>query len=328
MTLPRVKVVVLGGTITMAPSAAPGITPTLTGDDLLAQIPSLKDVAQLEVSTPFLKPGASLTFEDIAGLAQSFAQDDANGIAGIVVVQGTDTIDETSFLIDLLYAGDAGVIVTGAMRGASALSADGPGNLYAAISAAASPETRGMGCLVALNEELHAAASVEKMHKGLVSSFQSPDGGPLGYFLENRVRLLRKPVRRSTLKRQPSAFPSVCIVKPCLDENPALLNVLPALGYSGVVIEAMGVGHVPQQILGAIDKLTQDIPVVLASRVPGGPVYKNTYGFPGSEIDLISRRGLIPAGWLSPQKARLLLTLCLACGMSKTDIEATFARFD
>ncbi|MCB5362406.1 asparaginase [Pusillimonas sp. CC-YST705] len=328
MSLPRVKVVVLGGTITMAPSAQAGITPTLSGEALLAQIPSLKEIASLDVVTPFLKPGASITLTEIAELAQGFAQDDADGIAGIVMVQGTDTIDETSFLIDLLYQGHAPVIVTGAMRGAHALSADGPSNLHNAISAAADPKTRDLGCLVLLNEELHTAANVEKMHKGLVSSFQSPNGGPIGYFLEGRLRLLRRPQSRPNLRLAASSFPTVCIAKPCLDENPALLNALPSLGYSGVVVEAMGVGHVPGQVLDALHALTQSLPVVLASRVTGGPVYTNTYGFPGSEIDLIKRLGLIPAGWLSPQKARLLLTLCLASGMKKDDIESAFAQFD
>lgn len=318
MSLPVVNVVVLGGTITMAPGAA-GITPTLTGEDLLAGVPALRDVARLAVRTPFLKPGASLRLDELADLARELSEDDR--AAGSVVVQGTDTIDETSFLLDLLYEGQAPVVVTGAMRGAAAPGADGPANLLAAVIAAASPALRGQGVTVALNDEIHHAVSVEKMHKTLPDAFCSPNGGPLGLIIEGQARLLRQmPAHRAHLPR-PLRFGKVAMVKLGLDDHEDLLEALPRLGYEGAVIEAMGVGHVPGHLVAALQALASQMPVLLASRVIGGQMLHNTYGFPGSEMDLIAR-GLMPAGWLSPHKARLLLAVALGAGLSPEEIRA------
>lgn len=326
MSLPVINVFVLGGTITMAPSKDGGITPTLTGDDLVAQVPGLDKVAQLAVHTPFLKPGASLTMAEVAHVAALIAAD--TQAAGSVVVQGTDTIDETSFLLSLLHQSDAPIVVTGAMRGASALSADGPANLLAAVSTAAHADSRGRGVLVVLNEEIHDAVYVEKMHKGLVDSFKSSSGGALGYFIEGLPRYVARAERRivpglGAVER----FGKVGILKAALDDSDDLLRALPGLGYEGLVFEGMGAGHVPASLVPALEELAAQMPVVLASRVLGGPIFKGTYGFPGSEIDLL-RRGLVSAGWLSPHKGRLLLAAVLGAGGDVGRVREAFALFD
>jgi L-asparaginase len=324
MDLPAVNVYVLGGTITMAPGTS-GITPKLTGEDLTAGLPALRDLARLNVQTPFLKPGASLAMTEIAQVAQEIAAD--TQADGSVVVQGTDTIDETSFLLQLLYNGDAPLVVTGAMRGAAAPGADGPANLTAAITTAASKHARGHGVLVVLNDEIHHASTVEKMHKGLTSAFQSPGGGPLGYCLEGTVRLVRSNRATAWPHFAPARFGKIAIVKVSLDDEPDLLQALPGLGYEGAVIEAMGAGHTPAKWVPALEAIAGKMPVVLASRVLGGPVFRNTYGFPGSEIDLL-RRGLICAGWLSPHKARLLLSVAVGAGLDGQGLKTAFAAFD
>jgi L-asparaginase len=310
----------------MAPGKEEGITPSLSGADLLREIPQLAEVANIEVHTPFLKPSASLELAELAQLIQGETNKDEFRHAGMVIVQGTDTIDETSFFTDLLYDKEAPIVVTGAMRGATALSADGPANLFAAVSTAASNAARGLGCLVVLNDEIHAAHAVEKMHKGLVSAFESPDGGPLGYFLENAVRIIRRPCARLRQALHPSRFPDVAIVKVGLGSTISMFDAVTGLGYEGVIVEGMGAGHAPERFAAAIEKLSKTMPVVLASRVIGGSVYNNTYGFPGSEIDLI-RRGVIPAEWLSPHKARLLLSVCLGAGLSREEIRRAFAHY-
>ena len=322
MTLPTVHVYVLGGTITMAAGSGGGIAPKLTGDDLLAQVPGLDKVARLGVKTPFLKPGASLTFKEIADVAALIEADSADGY---VVVQGTDTIDETSYLLDLLHQGAEPVVVTGAMRGAAALSADGPANIMAAIHTAAHPDAADRGVLVVLNDEMHNARDVEKMNKGLVQAFQSPNRGPVGFYLEGQPRFMRRPDARPVLNLKPECFGRVAIIKASLDCDDALLRAAPDLGYDGVVLEATGAGHVPGQLLEAVDSVLARIPMVLASRVPAGPVFQNTYGFPGSEMDMI-RRGAIPAGWLSPHKARLLMAVALGSGFSAAQIRQVFER--
>lgn len=324
MTLPAVTVYVLGGTITMAPGGE-GITPQLSGEDLTASLPALGDLARLNVRTPFLKPGASLTMEEIAGIAREIASD--TSADGSVVVQGTDTIDETSFLLQLLYDGDAPLVVTGAMRGAAAPGADGPANLMAAVTTAASPLARGHGVLVVLNDEIHHASTVEKMHKGLPNAFQSLDGGPLGYCVEGAVRLVLVQQTRTLPHFRPARFGKVALVKVTLDDETDLLEALPGLGYEGVIVEAMGAGHTPEKWAPALEAAARRVPVVLASRVVGGPVFRNTYGFPGSESDLL-KRGLIGAGWLSPHKARLLLSVAIGSGLDADGVRAAFEAFD
>lgn len=304
MTLPTVRVVVLGGTITMAPSSE-GITPKLTGDDLLKLLPDIDQVANVLVETPFLKPGASIEPEEVIDLARGIQTQGANGIAGTVVVQGTDTIDETSYMLDILCDTPEPVIVTGSMRGAAALSADGPANLMAAIRTAADPAARSHGAMVILNDEIHAARSVEKSHKALLSSFESLQGGPIGYVFENKVEMIRQPATRNA-HLTPTRFGKVAMIKAGLGSHTDLIDALPSLGYEGAVIEATGVGHLPAKFVEPLEKLSKQMPVVLCSRVNKGPVFTNTYGFPGSEIDLL-KRGLLRGHWLSAHKARLLL---------------------
>lgn len=324
MTLPAVSIHVLGGTITMAPGAD-GITPQLTGDVLTAGIPGLDAIAKLDVHTPFLKPGASLTMDDIARVAQSIASD--THARGSVLVQGTDTIDETSFLLQLLHEGSSPIVVTGAMRGAAALSADGPANLTAAISVAAATQVAGQGVLVVLNDEIHHAVAVEKMHKGLTNAFESPNGGPLGFYFEGRVRLVRTLPQAKLPRFKPARFGKVALIKVSLDDDTDLLQALASMGYEGAVVEAMGAGHVPQKWSAALGALAEQMPVVLTTRAPGGPVFRNTYGFPGSEIDLL-KQGLIPGAWLSPQKARLLLAVAIGSDMSHVEICDAFEAFE
>lgn len=324
MSLPTVRVIVLGGTITMAPTSD-GIVPSLRGDDLLKLLPDIEHVAKVVVETPFLKPGASLEPAEIMQLASSIQADEAAHYAGTVVVQGTDTIDETSYLLDILCNTPAPIVVTGAMRGAAALSADGPANLMAAIRTAASPHARNLGALVVLNDEIHAARSVEKTHKALLSSFRSLQGDALGYVFEDQVHIVRQPNPRQA-HLNPSRFAKVAIIKVGLGSDVDLLEALPSLGYEGVIIEGTGVGHLPAKFVEPLEKLAKHLPVVLCSRVNKGPVFTNTYGFPGSEIDLL-RKGLLRAHWLSAHKARLLLACLVGADTSADDLATQLALY-
>jgi L-asparaginase len=322
MARPRVSVVVLGGTITMPPAAGTGIVPTVTGADLVAAVPGLLEIAEIIVETPFLKPGASLELSEIAGLLSRLSQQTLPA-DGVVIVQGTDTIEDTAFLADILWDRTATVVVTGAMRGAAAVGADGPANLEAAIRTASSAETRGLGALVVLNDEIHAASRVQKQHKSLPSAFCSLNGGPIGIVVEGEPRLFTAISSSRGPALQPASFPPVAAIKIGMGDDDRLLQALPGLGYKGVVLEGMGAGHVPAKLVPAIDELMTAMPVVLASRVSGGRILERTYGFPGSEIDLIGR-GVIPAGWLSANKAALLLACMLGAGCDRPIISARF----
>ncbi|MGQ4273773.1 asparaginase [Terrihabitans sp. B22-R8] len=326
MSKPKVQVIVLGGTITMMPAAEGGITPSLRGEDLVAAVPGLSDVAGIEVTTPFLKPGSSLSFEDLAEVSRIIGKALDDGAAGVVVVQGTDTIDESSFVLDLLHTGPQPVVVTGAMRGAAAAGADGPANLLAAVTVAASGIAE-LGVCVVLNDEIHAARFVAKGHTALPSAFVSPGFGPIGHVLEGVARVLLKPVRIDCgLAGAPQRPARVAVIKICIGDDGRLISAALGAGYEGLVIEAMGAGHLPMSVLDAVTEAAASVPVVLATRVPGGPVYRETYGFPGSERDLIAR-GLIPAGYLAPPAARILTALLLGSGASRERIAASFAAY-
>lgn len=327
--MPRVTIIVLGGTITMVPQASGGIAPSVSGDDLVAAVPALVDVAEIDVVTPFLVPGASLSFAQMATVADMVTAAGQNGADGVVVVQGTDTIDETSFLLELACdtgPDGAAIVVTGAMRGATAPGADGHANLLAAVTVAAAPQARGLGVLVVLNDEVHAARFAQKMDTGLPSAFGAPGLGPIGTVTEEAFRLRLIPTMLAFPALSLADAAPVAIVQTGLGDDGRLIDTIADAGFQGAVIAAMGAGHVPASIVPKLEALATKMPVVLSTRVPGGAVFTASYGFPGSEIDLI-RRGLIPSGILPPHKARLLLACLLGAGFTTEEIQTQFQAF-
>lgn len=327
MILPRILIVSLGGTITMTSSATGGIAPTLTADNLIQSVPQLAHVASLEAITQFSMPGASLSIQNLADVAQLLHRKFAEGIDGAVVVQGTDTIEDTAFVLDLL-AGHAPrpVVVTGAMRGPQAVGADGPANLLAAVTVAADRRISDLGVVVVLNDEIHAARWVQKSHTTLTSAFESPGSGRVGIVTESQVEIFTYPPRDLLpITASLNHNSRVVQVSLGLGEEGWLLPALSGLGYSGAVIEGMGAGHVPASAVEAIAQLVAQMPVILCSRVRAGRVFTHTYGFAGSEMDLI-KRGAIACGHLSSNKARLLLTLLQSTGATHATICTAFGR--
>ncbi len=323
---PKLLLVSLGGTITMTASAGPGIVPTLTGADLVAAVPALAGVADIEAMSPFRLPGPSLTLAHLREVALLLNQRLAGDIAGAVVVQGTDTIEETAFVLDLLVGGDKPVVVTGAMRGPEAPGADGPANLLASAIVATSAAARGLGALVVLNDTVHAARFVQKASTFLPSTFTSFAGGPLGHVIEGVTRIDVRVMRRQVIEGgSEGSDQPVALQTAALGDDGRGLSGLPGLGYRGLVIEAMGVGHVPAAMVPALADLIRIFPVVLSSRVASGPVFGRTYGFPGSETDLLAR-GLIPSGALGGLKARLLLSLLLGTGLQGQALRDAFLQ--
>ena len=321
---PRLLLVSLGGTITMTASAGPGIVPTLTGADLVAAVPALAHVAEIEAISPFRLPGPSLTLAHLRDVARLLNERLAGDIAGAIVVQGTDTIEETAFVLDCLVGGGKPVVVTGAMRGAEAPGADGPANLLASAVVASSPAARGLGVLVVLNETIHAARFVQKASTFLPSTFASLSGGPLGCIIEGEARIDMRVIRSAVIEGGDGGTDQpVALLTAALGDDGRMLAGLPGLGYRGLVVEAMGVGHVPAVIVPALASLTEIFPVVLSSRVASGSVFARTYGFPGSETDLLAR-GLIPSGALGGLKSRLLLSLLLGVGLQGKELREAF----
>ncbi|MER6271621.1 asparaginase [Streptomyces sp900105755] len=323
-----VLVLALGGTIAMTPTAsASGVAPTLTGADLVAAVPGLQGTAV--TAEDFRKlPGASLTTSDIVDLVGRLEQADREGVDGIVVTQGTDTLEETAFLADIYYRGSAPVVFTGAMRSAASAGADGPANLLAAVQTATCASAREQGVLVVLGDEVHAARHVRKMHTTSPAAFGSPATGPLGRLVEGTARLQRALKRTGAVPLPlgaPGAPSEVEVVTASLGSSGILLEGLEDK-VSGLVVAAFGAGHVPQTWVLRLEALAAAMPVVLASRIGTGPVLTSTYAFPGSESDLLAR-GLVAAGTLDPYKARLLLVAHLAAGTPRSEIAKVFLNY-
>lgn len=316
---PAITAFFLGGTISMA-GDEDGVVARYSAEDLVAAVPQLAamDVA-LEVRNFRSLPSAFLGFADVLALVQEAEACQADGI---VVVQGTDTIEETSYLIDLLWPDDVPIVLTGAMRNPALPGPDGPANLCAAVQVAASREFRGLGALVVFNDQVHAARHVRKTHSTSTATFASPNAGPIGLVIESRsVRVMsldRRPVHRTA--RTPDARVPVHLVT--LDDDG--LGEGLADRCDGLVVAGFGAGHVPEQLAHTLVDLTATMPVVLASRTGAGPVLTHTYGFVGSETYLLER-GLIGAGLLDPYKARVLLKVALACDYSPEQVRAAFA---
>ena len=318
----------LGGTIAMTHAPDGGVSPALSAADLLSAVPGLSGIeAELRTVDFRRKPGASVSFTDLFELAGAINDALRNGCTGVVITQGTDTIEEVAYALDLMLSGDAPVVVTGAMRNPTMAGADGPANILAAARVAASRRARGLGGLVVFNDQIHAARWVQKTHTASTAAFASPGHGPLGEVFEGRVRVPVSIRHRSPVIRpDPAKDVRTGVATVVLGDDGRLIEAM-AEHLDGLVLAAMGVGHVPASAVPAVDRLAQRIPVVLASRTGAGPVHDRTYSFPGSERDLLAR-GLISAGYLDPLKARILLHLLIAAGADTTRIRETFAAAD
>ncbi|MGH9102291.1 MAG: asparaginase domain-containing protein, partial [Acidimicrobiales bacterium] len=197
---PLVSVLSLGGTIAMAAGGPRGVSPSLGGDDLVASVPGLGELAEVRARSLSQLPGAHLDLSDVVALAGEVGRAIDDGSAGVVVTQGTDTLEETAFLLDLLVRMRQPVVVTGAMRNPTLAGADGPANLLAAVAVATAATTRDLGVLVVLNDEIHAARFVQKRHTTSPGAFRSFPG-PLGWLCEGRPRVVVRPEGRPPARR-------------------------------------------------------------------------------------------------------------------------------
>ena len=321
----RVAYFALGGTISMTGRGGADVVARLSGDEIMA---GLGDAPfEVEVHSPFAVPSASLTFVDVLDVVERAAKAVADGAIGVVITQGTDTLEETAFLADTVWTSDAPFVLTGAMRNPSLPGADGPANLAAALAVAAAPEARGRGALVVFADEIHAARHVRKTHSTSIGTFVSGDVGPLGHVVEGRVRFLASLPPRAPLSgwtRDSVERTRVGLYTAILDDDGAALTGLEHTQH-GLVIAGFGVGHVPAQLLPALTPLIDSMPVVLTSRTGTGSVLADTYGAPGGERDLRGR-GVVGGGFVHPYKARVLLRLLVAAGAGRAEIAAAFAE--
>ena len=331
MGLPRIGIAACGGTIAATADGGGTATPRLGAADLLDAAPWLRDIADPQARTVMTKASPDITVDDTVRLHDelvAFVRDER--LDGVVVTSGTDTLEEVAFTLDLLWNSDVPLVVTGAIRNASKPGADGPANLTAAVATAASAAARGLGALVVLNDQVHAARYARKGNSGNVAAFVSPTVGPLGYLAEG-VPVI--PLRVSRTPRvDPPVLPvsaAVALLTTFMGDDGALLPAVASGGFAGLVVAGFGGGHVPAAFAEhpAFAQLLDSVPVVLASRANAGEPLRATYsGFSGSETEL-ARRGVISAGCLDAPKARVLLTLLAAAGEPPERVRAAFRRF-
>ena len=313
MKAKRITIIFTGGTIAMGTDPKTGgAVPLLHGEDLLAGMPELKGLADIQILNFCNKPGPHILLGDVLELSQTirglFAQDQADGV---VITHGTDTLEETAYALDLLLSCDNPVIVTGAMRTSSMLSPDGPANLFNAILTAADEKARGKGVMVVFNNEIHLAREVTKASATQLNAFRSPLFGPIGVIYGRSVQFVRAGGLRETIPVM-KITAQVELITFTLGMGTLLFEAVKNSSADGLVIEASGVGHVSPEVAQAVKHIVEaGKPVVLTSRCTEGLVLEDTYAFIGSE-KYLRQIGAIPAPGLSGIKTRIKLIMALS----------------
>lgn len=323
---PKLAVIGLGGTIAMR-AIETGAVPSLAAEDLVSLLPPQASRLIHHVENFRRLPGAHLSLDDLVALAARIKQlATEESITGVVVLQGTDTIEETVFALEILLDGPIPVVVTGAMRHAGQISADGAANLANSLYLAAARDAKERGAMVCFNDEVHAAFAVQKTAATNPAAFSSPGFGPIGHVIEGQADLLMRARRWPAVSTDPAAVSpvSVATLAASLGESPGLMDAVIDSGYQGCVVQALGAGHLPETWVEPLTELARNIPVVLATRVARGPTLKKTYAFAGSESDLLNR-GMISAGYLSASKARILLSVSLGASKPISEVANLFS---
>lgn len=331
--LPRVVVLSTGGTIAGRGDSTMSLSEytagAVAGAELVAAVPELTQFARVEVEQVSNIGSSNMTMAIWRALADRinalFAAD--AGVAGVVITHGTSTIEETAYFLNLTVRHDRPVVLVGAQRPATALSADGPLNLVNAVRTAASPDSRGRGVLVVLNDEINAARDVTKSNTYRAETFRSGELGFLGYVDQDKVAYYRSPDQRHTTRsefdlRAISALPCVEIVYSSVDaRTPLIVAALQSAGVRGIIFAATGAGSLSDEERGIVSRTVAaggDTVFVRSTRVANGRVI----GRP--DFDAL---GIIAADNLSPQKARILLMLALATTNNVPTLRRIFAEY-
>lgn len=330
-SLPKVVLLATGGTI-----AGTGATSTTTAgyqaaklpvESLISAVPELKNIANVTGEQVLQIASENMTNEGLLKIAKRvnevLAQPDVNGV---VITHGTDTLEETAYFLNLVTKSKKPVVVVGAMRPATALSADGPLNLYNAVAIAGSPEAVGKGVFVSLNDQISAAREVTKTNTTSLNTFQAHDMGYLGYVELGKPYFYRMPIRKHTVATPfevstLTTLPQVDIIYGYGNNRPAMLNAAIADGAKGIVYAGVGDGSISVQLEpAAIAASKKGIIIARSSRTGSGRVVRN-----GEEKD--DENGFIVADNLTPQKARLLLMLGLTITRDPQKLQEMFYTY-
>ncbi len=300
-----------------------GAVPSLTSAEILEATRGIEAVTGVETEEWGAFPGPHMTVERMWSLRNRIAEHLLRPeVTGVVVTHGTDTLEESAYLVARSLPADKPVVFTGAMRTVSDLGGDGPANLLEAVQVAASAEMRGFGALVVISGQIFAALDATKSNTHLLDAFESPGLGPLGVLDEGELIMHRELPPSSPIIEAGALAAPVDIVFIAAGCDERLLDASRAVAKA-VVVAAMGRGNVPPAVVPAIQRwIGEDKPVVLTSRTQGGRV-GHTYGYAGGGRRL-EEMGVIFGGSRRAQQARIDLMLALGAGMNMSAVRAMF----
>ncbi len=313
-----VALVTTGGTIAMKEKVrGEGAIPALAPQDFLAQLP--EGFPPVIVEEHCNLPSSHLTLQTLWSLRERILSLAAmEDVEGIVITHGTDTMEETAYLLDITVPTEKPMVLTGAMKTAGEAGYDGMANFLAAIKVASSPQARGRGAMIVMNDEIHAARYVTKSHTLSTAAFVSPGWGPMGRIDGNRVTFAWNVARK--VIPSPGLEEKVYLIKLGVGMGDEFLRFALENGARGVVIEGMGAGRVPPWWMNGIrEAIEKGVAVVIASRCQAGGIY-DPYGYPGAYRDLASA-GVLFAHHLNGQKARIRLMVLLGYGARGKELE-------
>ncbi len=317
----KVVIVTTGGTIAMT-KTHDGVVPFSKGNALITQVPRLDEIAEIEhiefanVPSPYMTP--SMMWK-LSRVVQRLV--DREDVTGVVITHGTDTLEETSYFLDLTLKTVKPVVFTAAMRNINELGTDGPRNVLSSVRVAASEKSKGIGVMVCLNDEIHAAREVTKTYTSNVATFDSPGYGPLGIVDEDEVIFFRKPLMRIHIETD-RIEEKVALVKTFTGDDGSLLKIAADMGYKGIILEGFGRGNVPPEVADAVSEVADKVVIVITSRCFKGRVL-DVYAYKGGGADLV-KRGVILGQEVSAQKARIKLIIALGKTNDREELRKYF----
>lgn len=323
MTKKKILVIHTGGTISMSEDAMTGAVKPTENNPLTDKTNELLSLAEIIVEEPFHLPSPHITPIEMLKLKEIIEKYTADqDISGVVITHGTDTLEETAYFLDLTVNTSLPIVVTGAMRSSNEIGADGLYNLISSIRVAASNEAQNKGVLVVLNDEIHTAENVTKTHTSNVSTFQSPQYGPIGIVTKRGIFFHHAPTNDEYYEIK-GVSKRVILIKAHAGMDSSLLMAIRDLNFDGVVIEALGQGNLPPATIEGIKALQEkNIPIVLVSRCFNG-IAQDVYGYDGGGKHL-KQLGVIFTNGLNGQKARIKLLIGLENKNSIKEIEEIF----
>lgn len=311
-----------GGTISMSQDQSNkvvtnDINPISMHQDVINQY------AQIDELNPFNVPSPHMTIQHVKQLKDIILEAVSNKYYdGFVITHGTDTLEETAFLLDLILGIEQPVVITGAMRSSNEIGSDGLYNYISAIRVASDEKARHKGVMVVFNDEIHTARNVTKTHTSNTNTFQSPNHGPLGVLTKDRVQFHHMPYRQQALENVNDKL-NVPLVKAYMGMPGDIFSFYSREGIDGMVIEALGQGNIPPRALDGIQQLVSlNIPIVLVSRSFNG-IVSPTYAYDGGGYQL-AQQGFIFSNGLNGPKARLKLLVALSNNLDKAEIKSYF----